>query len=78
MLKYKKISETCDTVTYEYFPEGKSPSGIITYDKRTRHITIDRLASNDKYKHYAFHMIARLKKFNNAGEYADDGLVAWY
>ena len=60
MLKYILLEESEEKVTYEYFPEGGSDSGVVSfYDGE---FSIDSLAENDKHQIYAMKALQRIRR----------------
>lgn len=53
MLRYVLLEENKNNAIYEYFPEGKSQSGIIGVSKATGELNIIRLAETDRHRIYA-------------------------
>lgn len=78
MLRFVLIKNNKDTVTYEYFPEGKTQSGFISISKATGELNVEKIADSDKFKRYAAKMFRKLKEFQKANFYEEKGIIAWY
>lgn len=76
MLKFVLTKEKNNYVQYEYFPEGGSHSGLVSFVDGQ--CSIDALAENDKHKIYAMKMFKRLREMATKGSFDKDGIVAWY
>ena len=78
MVKYKLIRESDDIMEYECYPEGKEKCGEVAISKKTGDAKILHLAENDEIKMYARKMLWKIRTFYHAGEYRNEGMVAWY
>lgn len=76
MLKYVLLEESGKNVKYEYFPEGGSDFGIISfYDGK---FSIDSLAKNDWHELYAMKLFKKIREMASNGVFEKEGIVAWY
>ncbi len=79
MLEFKLIENNNETVTYQYYPEGKKDDfGVITIKKSDSSIVKQSIAKSDEFKTYFFHMLHRIEKFIRNDQFKDEGLIAWY
>lgn len=80
MLKFVMVEETDEIVIYNYYPEGKSVYGTISFNKKTKECKIIKLSEEetDYFTWYARHMFSRCRKFHDEGQYEKEGMVAWY
>jgi len=78
MLKYNLIKETETEVQYNYFPEGDSESGVVSFDKKSNEGSIVYSPKNDRHQRYALKMLKRIKEFASDGSFKKEGIVAWY
>lgn len=78
MLKFKKLKETEKMVTYEYYPEGGTDSGVVSVEKTSGECNVDVLATNDKHRRYALKLFSRLRTFSKDGIFEKEGKIAWY
>ena len=72
------IEETPQKVVYEYFPEGITEVGIISFDKETKMNSIVTPSSKDKYQLYAQKLFSRIREFSNSNSFKKTGMIAWY
>lgn len=77
MLKFKLIEETKEVVTYKYFPEGGTDSGVVSYDKKTKEFSIVTLSVVDKHQRYAQKMFAKIREYANNNTFRSDGVISW-
>ena len=79
MLEFKLIENNDDTVTYQYYPEGKKDDfGVVTVKKSDQSVVEQTIAKTDEFKTYFFHMLHRIEKFIKKNQFEDEGLIAWY
>lgn len=78
MLEFVLHNETETTKQFRYFKEGKGEPGVVSIDLTTGEVSIVKLAPNDKFKRYAFHLMRRLEEMYRTKEFSDTGLVMWY
>ena len=78
MLKYILERETDNEMVYRYFPEGKSESGLVSYDKNTGELSVIELAPGELFRTYALKMFYKIRTFINNGVFRQSGIVAWY
>lgn len=78
MLEYALYNETETVKQFQYFKEGKGEPGVVSIDLTTGEVGIVKLAPNDKFKRYAFHLMRRLEEMYRTKEFSDAGLVMWY
>ena len=76
MLKYVLIENAGDVVRYEYFPEGESDSGIVSF--RDGKVSIETLAKNDRHERYALKLFKKIREMASTGTFEKEGIVAWY
>ena len=77
MLKYKLLDETTEAVVYEYFPEGSSNSGVISFDKKKDKCGIVTLSVADKHRRYAQKMFSKIRDCASKNSFPKEGIVAW-
>lgn len=78
MLKFILKEETAEKVVYEYFPEGGTEAGIVSYDKETNKCSIITLPKTDKHQIYAQKMFSKIRKYASINSFERKGTVAWY
>ena len=78
MLKYVLERETDDEMVYRYFPEGKTDSGLVSYNKKTGELSVIELAPGEKFRTYALKMFYKIRTIIANGEFRQSGIVAWY
>lgn len=78
MLKFVLIEERENKVFYEYYPEGGSESGIVSFNKKTGNGGIETLANNDKHQRYALKALKRIREMASKNSFEKEGMVAWY
>ena len=78
MLRYVLLEENKNNAIYEYFPEGKSQSGIIGVSKATGELNIIRLAETDRHRTYAAKLFRKLEEFQKKQLYNEKGMIAWF
>ena len=78
MLKFKMIEKNDDIVTYRYWPEQDAEYGEVTAKTKDGELVSMRLALEDEFKTYAFHMLSRIRKFAKDKSFDEDGMIAWY
>ena len=69
---------TQEKVTYRYYPEGKEKFGTVSLMRKSGERVIDKLCESDKFKTYAFHALRRLEEYQEANNFPEKGLIAWY
>lgn len=77
MLKYNLVRDDESKLIYEYFPEGKEPSGFVSYSKITGECKIEELSDNDRHQRYALKMLKKIREFANNQMFKTEGVVAW-
>ena len=77
MLKFKLKEETEETVVYEYYPEGKTSRGLVSYNKKTNECSIVTLSTEDRHKRYALKMFSKIKEYANNNKFKTEGVIAW-
>ncbi len=79
MLKYKRVFETNSIAQYEYYPEGDTKNtGLVAISKKTGEVTIIELSPKDSMKIYAMKISKKLRAFQKASKYKENGIIAWY
>ena len=78
MLKYKLVEETPSNVVYEYFPEGDTKFGVVSFDKKSNANSIVTLAPQDRHRRYAQKLFSKIKEFANNDSFDKEGMIAWY
>ena len=78
MLKYVLLENKTDSVSYRYYPEGQKEYGSVTVRKADKSIMQQEIASNDDFKWCFYKLVNRIEKFIDAGEYNENGIIAWY
>lgn len=78
MLKFNLVEETSKKVVYEYYPEGGSDAGVVSYDKVLKTNSIVTLSAKDKHQRYAQKLYARIREFANSNSFEKTGMIAWY
>ena len=78
MLRLELVDNTNDKVIYNYFPEGKEEYGIVSVNKNTGDLNVEKIAVNDEYKRYLFHAMSRIRKFFSENRFSEKETVAWY
>ncbi len=76
MLKYVLIDNAGGVVRYEYFPEGESDSGIVSF--RDGKCSIESLAKNDRHERYALKLFKKIREMASNGTFEEKGIVAWH
>ena len=77
MLTFCLIEETPHMVVYQYFPEGGTDSGVVSFDKTSKKISIVTLSVNDKHQIYALKLFARIRKYSENDFFSKQGIIAW-
>lgn len=77
MLKFKLKEETKEIVVYEYYPEGKTDQGCISYNKKTNECSIVALSTDDRHKRYALKLFAKIKEYASNNKFESEGIIAW-
>lgn len=78
MLRLELVDNTNDKVVYNYFPEGKEEYGIVSVNKNTGNLNVEKIAVNDEYKRYLFHAMSRIRKSFSENRFSEKETVAWY
>lgn len=78
MLRLELVDNTKEEAVYHYFPEGKEKYGMISVNKNTGELSVEKIAVNDEYKKYLFHAISRIRKFFSENRFLEKDVVAWY
>ena len=78
MLKFVLVEEKEDRVVYEYYPEGGSEYGTVSFDKKTGNGGIETLADNDRHQRYAMKALKRIREMASNKSFEKEGMVAWY
>jgi hypothetical protein len=78
MLKFKLVEETPKKIIYEYFPEGGSEAGVVSYDKEKKTNSIVTLSPKDKHQRYAQKLFLRIREFASTNSFTKEGIIAWY
>jgi hypothetical protein len=78
MLKYKLVEESSRKVVYEYYPEGGTEAGVVSFDKETKKISIITLSEKDRHQRYAQKLFARIREFENSNSFGKEGMIAWH
>ena len=78
MLKFALIEERENKVFYEYYPEGGSESGIVSFNKQTGDGSIETVADNDKHQRYAMKALKRIREMASNKSFEKEGMIAWY
>ena len=76
MLKYVLIENAGNAVRYEYFPEGESDSGIVSFNDGK--FSIEYLAKNDRHERYALKLFKKIREMASSGTFEEKGIVAWH
>lgn len=80
MLTYKIHFENEYKIVYEYHPEDRDEYGLISIDKNSKEIKIEKRAYDDEV-HDAFFsnmMFSKIRKFIEKNDYNESGMIAWY
>ena len=65
-------------VMYSYMPEGdEARVGYVGMEMESGKRIFSQLAPQDDLKTYALMMMKRIDRFRKAGEYEQNGIVAW-
>ena len=78
MLKFRLVEETHEKAIYEYFPEGGSEFGKVSFDKQTKTNSIITLSANDKHQRYVHKLFGQIREFANKNSFEKEGMIAWY
>lgn len=78
MLKFNMVDKKEGKVLYEYFPEGGTESGVVSFDEKSGDVSIESLAKNDRHERYAVKMFKRIREMASKGTFDKEGIVAWY
>lgn len=78
MLKFILIEETPQKVVYEYFPEGGTEAGVVSFDKESKVNSIIVLSTQDKHQRYAQKLFSRIREASNKNTFPKEGSIAWY
>lgn len=78
MLKFSMTEENKNRVAYEYYPEGGSAVGVVSFDKQKGTGSIETLADNDKHQRYALKMLKRIREMASNKAFEKEGMVVWY
>lgn len=77
MLKFEKVSDEGNLVTYAYYPSGSSARGTVTYDRTNDKATMVE-QSPDEDGMSAGQMMACLRRMAASGDFKQSGVVCWY
>jgi hypothetical protein len=78
MLEYRLVEETSQKVIYEYYPEGETEGGIVSFDKESKTNSIVKLSATDEHQIYAQKLFRRIREFANNNFFKREGIIAWY
>lgn len=78
MLKFEKVNNDDNSVSYLYFPEGREPSGKITINKNDGTVVEQIVAKSDEFKRYFFHMYEKIEEFIENNQFEEKGTIMWY
>lgn len=78
MLRFKMLKESENRITYEYYPESGTDSGIVSVEKTSGECDVETLAVNDRHRIYALKLFSRLRAFSRDGNFKKEGIIAWY
>lgn len=69
--------ESGEKVVYNYFPEGKDSGGMLSIDKESGDIEINKIADNDSHSIYLHHAVGRVSEYQKEKKYLETDTVAW-
>ena len=78
MLKFAMVENKEGKVLYEYFPEGGTESGLVSFDVKTGAVGIETLSKKDKHERYALKMFKKIREMASNGNFEKEGTIAWY
>lgn len=78
MLTYALLNENGNELQYEYFPEGGTAPGVVSYNKETGECYINKLSEKDKHQMYALKLFKKIRDFERNGSFQKEGMIAWY
>ena len=78
MLKFTMVENKEGKVLYEYFPEGGTESGLVSFNEKTGTVGVETLAKTDKHERYALKLFKRIREMASNGNFEKEGIVAWY
>ena len=78
MLKFEKVNNDENFVSYLYFPEGKEDGGKITINKKDGTVVEQIVAKSDEFKRYFFHMFEKIEEFIENNKFEEKGTIMWY
>jgi putative aminopeptidase FrvX len=78
MLKFRLVEETPKKVVYEYFPEGGTDAGIVSFNKETKTNSIVTLSTKDKHQRYAQKLFSRIRELATQNSFTKEGMIAWF
>lgn len=80
MLTYRIFYEDEYKIIYEYHPEDREEYGLISVDKISKEIKLEKRAYDDEVHDNFFScmMFSKLRKFIEANDYKESGIIAWY
>lgn len=78
MLKFERLFENENIVKYQYYPEGRTQSGTVVFDKKTNRGRVLKKSSEGELEWYTVHMFSQIRKFSKNKDFKESGTIAWY
>lgn len=79
MLEFKMISLSDKWAEYEYYPEkNREDIGYIKFNRLDPEQSVAKRAKCEPLGFYQGPLMGRLLKYNQSGNFEQDGIVAWY
>lgn len=78
MLKLKRVNNTAENATYNYYPESREDYGTLFVNKKNGEVEIIKIAKDDEFRCYLGHAVSRIDKYFSSGGYLEEDIVAWY